>query len=317
MPKVSELRVAVLVPCYNEALTIAKVVKDYSAAIPGARVYVYDNNSQDGTAVVALDAGAVVRTVKHPGKGNVVRRMFADVEADVYVLVDGDDTYDALSAPRLMSKLIDEQLDMVVGTRFGEFEAEAFRRGHQFGNWMLTRFVGAIFGRTFSDMLSGYRVFSRRFVKSFPALAHGFETETELTVHALELRMPIAEEVTPYKSRPEGSVSKLNTYRDGARIMRMILKLFREERPLAFFSIVFAELAALALVLAYPIFVTFLETGLVPRFPTALLATGIMLLAFLSLAGGFILDTVTRGRREMKRLFYLSIPAVSRDESAE
>lgn len=317
MPKVSDLRVAVLVPCYNEALTIAKVVKDYGAAIPGARVYVYDNNSQDGTAAVALDAGAVVRTVKHQGKGNVVRRMFADVEADVYVLVDGDDTYDVLSAPRLMSKLIDEQLDMVVGTRFGEFEAEAFRRGHQFGNWMLTRFVGAIFGRTFSDMLSGFRVFSRRFVKSFPALAHGFETETELTVHALELRMPIAEEVTPYKSRPEGSVSKLNTYRDGARIMRMILKLFREERPLAFFSIVFTVLAALALMLAYPIFVTFLETGLVPRFPTALLATGIMLLAFLSLAGGFILDTVTRGRREMKRLFYLSIPAVSRGESAE
>lgn len=317
MTQPSDFRIAVLVPCYNEAVTIATVVKEFQAAIPGAPIYVYDNNSKDGTAAVAREAGAVVRTVKQQGKGNVVRRMFADIEADVYLLVDGDATYDAPSAPRLIDRLVEEQLDMVVGTRFGEFDQEAFRRGHQFGNWVLTRFVGVIFGRSFTDMLSGYRVFSRRYVKSFPALAQGFETETELTVHALELRMPIDEQVTPYRSRPEGSVSKLNTYRDGARILRMIFTLVREERPLAFFTILFAILATLSVILAYPIVITFLQTGLVPRFPTAILATGTMLLAFLSLAAGFILDTVTNGRREMKRLFYLSIPAVTRREPAE
>lgn len=302
--------IAVLVPCYNEEKTIGTVVHDFQAALPDAVVYVYDNNSSDRTALVAGAAGAVVRNVPQQGKGNVVRRMFADIEADVYVLVDGDDTYEAAGAPALVRQLMAEQLDMVVGTRFTTFEKSAFRAGHHLGNFILTRFVGLLFGSSFSDMLSGYRVFSRRYVKSFPALAKGFETETELTVHALELRMPIAERPTPYRARPAGSVSKLRTYRDGFRILRMILNLFREERPLLFFGICFAVLALSALILAYPVLVTYLETGLVPRFPTAILATGMMILAFLSLAAGLILDTVTRGRLEMKRLIYLSIPAV-------
>jgi glycosyltransferase involved in cell wall biosynthesis len=273
-------------------------------------LYVYDNNSTDDTIKIARQAGATVRKVPHQGKGNVVRRMFSDIEADIYVLVDGDDTYDAASAPKLMEQLIIEQLDMVVGTRFGHYEEAAFRSGHHFGNHLLTSVVGLIFERSFTDMLSGYRVFSRRFVKSFPALAKGFETETELTVHALELRMPIAEVVTDYKSRPAGSESKLHTYRDGYRILRMIMRLFREERPLPFFSIVFAVLSFASVTLAYPLFVTYFATGLVPRFPTAILSTGLMLLAFLNLGAGIMLDTVTKGRMEMKRLAYLSIPAI-------
>jgi glycosyltransferase involved in cell wall biosynthesis len=303
-------RVAVLIPCFNEALTIGKVVQAFHSALPGGTVYVYDNNSTDDTILKARQAGAIVRKVRHQGKGNVLRRMFADIEADIYVLVDGDDTYDAASAPKLMEQLIMEQLDMVVGTRFGNYEEAAFRSGHHFGNHLLTACVGLIFERSFTDMLSGYRVFSRRFVKSFPALAKGFETETELTVHALELRMPIAEVMTDYKSRPAGSVSKLHTYRDGYRILRMILTLFREERPLTFFSILFAILAVASVALAVPLIFTYLETGLVPRFPTAILSTGMMLLAFLNLGAGLILDTVTKGRMEKKRLAYLSIPAI-------
>lgn len=302
--------IAVLIPCYNEASTITKVIRDFQAALPDVRIYVYDNNSSDDTMDLARRSGATVRSVRYQGKGNVMRRMFADIDADIYVLVDGDATYDAASATKLISKLRTEQLDMVVGTRFGKFHTEAFRAGHQFGNRLLTQCVSLIFGRSFTDMLSGYRVFSRRFVKSFPALAKGFEIETELTVHALELRLPIAEVATPYGARPEGSVSKLHTYRDGWRILRMILRLFREERPLAFFSMVFTVLAVTALLLAYPIVMTYVETGLVPRLPTAILATGIMLLAFLSLVSGFILDTVTQGRRELKRLFYLGVPAL-------
>ena len=309
-PTLPHRGVAVLVPCYNEEKTIAKVVRDFQAVLPGAVVYVYDNNSRDRTSEMAREAGAVVRAVPRQGKGNVVRRMFADIEADVYLLVDGDDTYEATSAPALVERLVAEQLDMVVGTRFGAFEEAAFRAGHQFGNSLLTGFVGLIFGSSFTDMLSGYRAFSRRYVKSFPALAQGFETETELTVHALELRMPIAEVETPYRARPAGSLSKLRTYRDGFRILRMIITLFREERPLLFFGLCFALLAISALILTYPVLITYLETGLVPRFPTAILATGMMILAFLSLASGFILDTVTRGRLEMKRLSYLAIPAV-------
>lgn len=300
---------AVLIPCYNEAVTIRKVIQDFQAALPNAVVYVYDNNSRDRTVKVAQEAGAVVHTVSHQGKGNVMRRMFADIEADVYVLVDGDDTYDATVAPLLIEKLVNDQLDMVVGARITE-EKTAYRPGHRFGNALLTGFVSKIFGNAFSDILSGYRVFSRRFVKSFPTLASGFEVESELTVHALELRMPIAEINTVYKSRPAGSQSKLNTYRDGFRILMTILKLFKQERPLTFFSILSGFLAFLSLILAYPIFITYLETGLVPRFPTAILSTGLMLLAFMSLACGLILDTVTRGRQELKRLFYLSTPAV-------
>jgi glycosyltransferase involved in cell wall biosynthesis len=300
-------RIAVLIPCFNEEAAIAKVVADFRAALPEAEIHVYDNNSTDLTAEVARAAGAVVRNEALQGKGNVVRRMFADVEADIYVLVDGDDTYEAAAAPRMVALLRDQGLDMVTGVRTGGGEA-AYRRGHRFGNRVLTGLVAGVFGNRVSDMLSGYRVFSRRFVKSFPALAGGFETETEFTVHALELGMPIGEVPTAYKERPPGSASKLNTIRDGMRILRTILVLVKEERPLPFFG-----LAALALLLAglglfVPVLLTYLETGLVPRLPTALLSLGLVLLSFLSLACGLILETVTRGRKEAKRIAYLAIP---------
>jgi glycosyltransferase involved in cell wall biosynthesis len=305
--RLSRHRVAVILPCYNEEAAIAEVVAEFRTALPQAVIYVYDNNSKDRTAEAARAAGAVVRRETRQGKGQVVRRMFADVEADIYVLADGDGTYDAASAPGMIAKLLSEHLDMVVGSRLTRYHGEAFRRGHRFGNDLLTGFLGVCFGRTFTDILSGYRVFSRRFAKSFPALSKGFETETELSVHALELRMPLAEVETPYRARPLGSTSKLHTYRDGLRILMMILNLFKEERPLAFFSIIAGVLALVSLVLSYPVFVTYIETGLVPRFPTAILSTGLMILACLSLTCGFILDTVTLGRREMKRLAYLSI----------
>jgi glycosyltransferase involved in cell wall biosynthesis len=300
--------IAVLVPCYNEAATIAAVVRDFHRALPGAAVYVFDNNSSDGTADVARKAGATVCTVIDQGKGNVIRRMFADIEAEVYVLVDGDNTYDAAIAPLLVDTLLANGLDMVVGTRTSA-ERETYRRGHRFGNWLLTRFVATVFGRTFTDMLSGYRVFSRRYVKSFPAHAAGFETETELAVHALELRMPVAEVATAYRARPRGSESKLNTYRDGARILLMIIKLFKAERPLLFFSLGFVACALLSIILAIPVFDEYLRTGLVPRLPTALLCAAIMLLGGILLTCGIILDTVTRGRIEMKRFAYLSLAA--------
>ncbi|MFZ3048397.1 MAG: glycosyltransferase family 2 protein [Desulfatirhabdiaceae bacterium] len=300
--------VAVLVPCYNEEKTIGQVVTSFKSAIPHAVVYVYDNHSMDQTSARAKTAGAVVGYEIHSGKGNVVRRMFADIEADVYVLVDGDDTYDAFSAPEMIQKLIDEKLDMVVGTRLTEHDAMAFRKGHRFGNDLLTGFMGFLFGKSFTDILSGYRVFSRRFVKSFPALSKGFETESELTIHALEMRMPTGEVITPYKSRPSESQSKLRTYQDGFRILVTILGLFKEERPLTAFTILFACLALLSMALAVPVILTYMETGLVPRFPTAILSTGIMVLAFLSLTSGIVLETVTRGRKEMKRMGYLSIP---------
>jgi glycosyltransferase involved in cell wall biosynthesis len=299
--------VAVLVPCYNEAVAIGLVVEQFRQAIPQARIYVYDNNSTDDTIAVARAAGAIVRSVSRQGKGNVVRRMFADVEADVYVLVDGDATYHAQSAPAMIERLVTEDLDMVVGCRDSEEDA-AYRLGHKFGNRVLTGCVAWLFGSEFSDILSGYRVFSRRYVKSFPALAEGFETETELTVHALELRMPIAEIRTPYVSRPEGSVSKLSTYRDGWRILGTIVRLFKAERPLAFFSAIGLVLAIFATVLTLPLLQTYLATGLVPRFPTAILATGVMLAAMGCFMCGLILDTVTRGRQEVKRLAYLAIP---------
>lgn len=301
------LRVAVLLPCYNEQEAIGKVVRDFRQALPEAIVYVYDNNSRDETRARAAAAGAVVRSETQQGKGFVVRRMFADVEADVYVLVDGDDTYHAPSAPLLVERLLAEQLDMVVGRRVTEIE-QAYRPGHRLGNRLLTGVVARVFGDRFKDILSGYRVFSRRFVKSFPALTKEFEIETELTVHALELDMPIAEVDTPYKDRPAGSVSKLRTYRDGVRILTTILVLFKEERPLAFFGLAGLALAVLALGLGYPVLTEYLRTGLVPRFPTAILATGLMILAFLSFTSGLVLETVTRGRKELKRLAYLTIP---------
>ena len=301
-------RVAVIIPCFNEEVAIPKVVADFREALPAAEIYVFDNNSTDRTAEVAAEAGAMVGFEPFPGKGNVMRRMFSDVDADVYVLVDGDDTYDAPAAPKLVSMLLEQQLDMVNGARVTEVQ-EAYRFGHRFGNRMLTGLVMAIFGRQFTDMLSGYRVFSRRFVKSFPAISSGFEIETELTVHALELRMKTAEVLTRYKERPEGSVSKLSTIRDGFRILRTIGILIKEERPLAFFSVVFGLLAALSVILAAPVIDEYLRTGLVPRIPTAILSAALMLLAFLSLSCGLVLDTVTHSRREIKRLAYLSIPA--------
>ncbi len=300
--------IAVLLPCYNEEKAIAQVVRDFRAALPAATVYVYDNKSLDSTRAVAAAAGAVVRSEPNRGKGNVVRRMFADIEADVYVLCDGDDTYDAASAPAMVARLLESQLDSVNGKRITRI-SEAYRRGHRFGNAMLTSLVAAIFGRQFTDMLTGYRVMSRRFVKSFPGLASGFEIETELNIHALELRMPTTEIETPYRARPEGSSSKLRTYRDGWRILLAIVAIIKEERPLQFFGAIFLLLAAASLALSIPVFITYSQTGLVPRFPTAILATGCMLLGFLSLASGLILDTVTLGRREAKRMRYLAIPA--------
>jgi len=301
-------RIAVLIPCYNEETAIAKVVSDFRSTVPQAQIYVYDNNSRDRTVEVAKQAGAIVRTEPLQGKGNVVRRMFADIEADIYVLVDGDDTYDASAAPKMIAALRADSLDMVNGSRVTNIE-KAYRPGHRFGNWLLTSMVSWIFGSRFTDLLSGYRVMSRRYVKSFPALSAGFETETELTVHALELRMPIAEIATAYKDRPEGSVSKLSTFKDGFRILWTIIVLVKEERPMQFFSLGAIFLAAISTLLIIPIILHFLNTGLVPRLPTAVLSMGLMILGFLSLACGLILDTVTRGRREMKRMRYLNIPA--------
>jgi glycosyltransferase involved in cell wall biosynthesis len=298
-------RLAVILPCYNEATAIAQTVADFRAALPSAAIYVYDNNSKDETATVAAAAGAIVRSEKMQGKGNVVRRMFADVEADIYIMADGDATYEAAAAPALIARLIEDKLDMVVGARKSEVEA-AYRRGHRFGNAMLTGMLARLFGRSFSDILSGYRVFSRRFVKSFPLLSTGFEIETEISVHALELKMPVTEIVTAYAARPEGSESKLSTYRDGWRILNTILRLFRFERPLLFFGAFSGLFATLAVVLSVPLILTFLETGLVPRLPTAVLVTGLMILSALTLMCGLILDTVVRGRTEMRRLAYLS-----------
>jgi glycosyltransferase involved in cell wall biosynthesis len=302
-------RIAVLIPCYNEEIAVAQVVRDFQVALPAATVFVFDNNSTDDTVAVARAAGAEVFSEQRQGKGFVVRRMFSDIEADIYVLVDGDATYDAPSAPKMIERLLDDRLDMVVGTRVDR-EVAAYRAGHRTGNWLLTSFVASVFGPTFNDMLSGYRVFSRRFVKSFPLLSGGFEIETELTVHALELGLAVAEIETPYFARPDGSVSKLNTWRDGFRILWMILQLYRSERPLPFFGAIGYALAIVSVALAVPVVATFWETGLVPRLPTAVLAMGMMLLAFLSFAVGLVLDTVTRGRREMKLLAFLGHRAV-------
>ena len=308
MTNAPAVRTAVLVPCYNEETAIASVITDFRRVLPDAQIYVYDNNSRDRTVAVAKQAGAIVRTEPLQGKGNVVRRMFADIEADIYVLVDGDDTYDAASAPRMIAALREQSLDMVNGSRVTDIQ-KAYRPGHRFGNWLLTSMVSLIFGSRFSDILSGYRVMSRRYVKSFPALSAGFETETELTVHALELRMPLAEIATPYKDRPEGSVSKLSTFKDGFRILWTIIVLVKEERPMQFFSLLAVFFAVIGAFLVAPIVLEFLHTGLVPRLPTAVLSMGLVILSFLSLSCGLILDTVTRGRQEMKRMRYLNIPA--------
>ncbi|QNN66172.1 glycosyltransferase [Sphingomonas rhizophila] len=299
-----------MLPCYNEEAAIAQTVAGFRAALPDATIYVYDNNSRDRTVEVARGAGAVVRSERQQGKGNVVRRMFADIDADVYVMADGDLTYDPKSAPEMVRMLVQDELDMVVGTR-QHVAAEAYRGGHVLGNKLFTGLLSKLFGRSFTDIFSGYRVFSRRFVKSFPVLSAGFEIETEISVHALELRMPVGEIVTAYGARLEGSESKLSTYADGWRILKTIVTLYRIERPVLFYGSCAALLILLALALSVPLVVTYIDTGLVPRFPTAILVTGMVIVAVLSFFAGLILDTVTRGRRELRRLFYLQYPSPS------
>jgi glycosyltransferase involved in cell wall biosynthesis len=301
-------RIAVLLPCFNEEAAIGATVRGFREALPSATVYVYDNNSRDRTREVAAEAGAIVRSERQQGKGHVVRRMFADIDADVYLMADGDLTYDPKSAPAMVDMLLAEQLDMVVGTRRHD-EKEAYRGGHVLGNRVFTRLLSGLFGRSFSDIFSGYRVFSRRFVKSFPVLSSGFEIETEMSVHALELRMPVGEIETAYGARPEGSHSKLSTFSDGGRILGTIVTLYRIERPVLFYGGIGALLVVAALVLAVPLVITYLHTGLVPRFPTAILVTGMVIVAVLCFFAGLILDTVTRGRREVRRLAYLSLKA--------
>ncbi|MDE8347183.1 MAG: glycosyltransferase family 2 protein, partial [Acidocella sp.] len=310
-------RLAILIPCHNEAVTIAKVITDARSALPGAAIYVYDNNSTDNTRAIAAAAGAIVRREPLQGKGHVIRRMFADIEADAYVLVDGDDTYDLTNIAAMVDLLVYDQLDMVNGARVEETGGQdnaAYRRGHRLGNIMLSGMVRAVFGDRIKDMLSGCRVFSRRFVKSFPALAAGFETETEFTIHALDLMMPIAEMPVLYRERPCGSSSKLRTYTDGLRILRAIVVLIKEERPLQFFSANGVVLLALGIALGTPIILHYLQTGMVPKLPTAVLATGIILLSMLAFSCGLILDSVARGRREAKRLAALTIPRWQADQ---
>ena len=304
----SQPRVAVLLPCYNEETAIERTIAGFRAALPAASIYVYDNNSTDRTVALARAAGAVVRTERQQGKGNVVRRMFADIDADVFVMADGDLTYDPTAAKPMVDMLLTEQLDMVVGTRKHQ-DVGAYRGGHVLGNRLFTGLLSGLFGRSFTDIFSGYRVFSRRYVKSFPVLSAGFEIETEMSVHALELRMPIGELETVYAARPVGSASKLSTYRDGWKILKTIGTLYRVERPVLFFGGIGTALLVLAVVLGIPLVTTYLATGLVPRFPTAIVITGLAIIAVLCLFAGLILDTVTRGRREMRRLAYLAYPA--------
>jgi glycosyltransferase involved in cell wall biosynthesis len=300
-------RIAVLLPCYNEEAAIGQTVAGFRAALPHATIYVYDNNSRDRTVEVAAAAGAVVRTERQQGKGHVVRRMFADVEADVYVMADGDLTYDPAAAPAMVELLGAQQLDMVVGARQHD-DAGAYRGGHVLGNRLFTGLLSFLFARSFTDVFSGYRVFSRRFVKSFPVLSSGFEIETEMSIHALELRMPVGELPTAYGARPEGSASKLSTFRDGWRILKVMLNLFRTERPWLFFGSAGALLLVTAVLLSIPLVLTYIDTGLVPRVPTAILVTGLGIVAVLSFLAGLILDTVTHGRRELRRLAYLAQP---------
>jgi glycosyltransferase involved in cell wall biosynthesis len=303
------LEIAILLPCYNEGLVIRTVIERFRVAMPHAKIYVYDNNSSDDSVLIARNAGAIVRKEPRQGKGFVVRRMFTDIDADIYIMCDADETYDASAAPALVRKLVDDGLDMVVGTRT-DVTGSAYRPAHKFGNWMLTSLVRTIFGEGFSDMLSGYRVFSRRFVKSFPLMSQGFEIETELTIHALQLEMPVQEVSTHFKDRVAGSESKLQTVSDGVRILWTIITLLKQERPFFLFGLAALSLMLLSLLLAYPVVADYMVTGQVLRLPTALLATGTMILGFLSLFSGLILDTVTRGRQEAKRLRYLEFPGI-------
>jgi glycosyltransferase involved in cell wall biosynthesis len=300
------LDIAVLIPCYNEEATIKKVVNDFQLGIPSALVYVYNNASTDGTVEIATKAGAIVRTEPNKGKGNVMRRMFSDIEADIYIIVDGDDTYEASKCLEMVNKLIDSNLDMVIASRKTENSEGEYRWGHVFGNRMLTRSVSLIFGHGFTDMLSGYRVMSHRFVKSFPIASKGFEIETEITIHALQIGASCAEIETLYDSRPEGSESKLNTFKDGFKILWMILILFKEGKPFQFFGLLSLFFFIISVVLSISIFSTYIETGMVPKIPTAVLSTGLMILSFFSLIAGVILDSLSRSRLEVKRANYLS-----------
>lgn len=303
-PALDGAAIAVLIPCYNEALSIASVIRDFRAALPDARIYVYDNRSTDNTGAIARAAGATVRSEPWPGKGNVVRRMFADIDADVYIMADGDGTYDPKVAPEMIDRLLTDHLDMVVGTRRDVY-ANAHRTGHGFGNKLFNSIYRSLFGPLFTDIFSGYRVFSRRFVKSFPAISSGFEIETEMSVHASQVRMPIAEIPTEYGARQEGSVSKLRTFHDAFRILRTIAMLFKEIQPARFYGAIALILVLIALLLGYPLIGTYMQTGLVPRIPTAVLVTGIFLLAGVAFGSGLVLDSVARGRLEMKRMMYL------------
>lgn len=308
----ADLRLAVLLPCYNEGGAIRQVVEQFRAVLPTAEIYVFDNNSVDDTVAEARAAGAVIRHETHQGKGNVVRRMFSDVEADIYVMADGDGTYDAGVAGRLVDELVVKDLDLVVGARReAGTNDNQYRPGHRFGNRMLTGMVALLFGHSMTDVLSGYRVMSRRFVKSFPNMAKGFEIEIMMTIHALSLRLPATEVGTDYFDRAGGTVSKLHTIRDGLRIFSGIAYLFKEYRPLLFFGIWALVLATLGLSTGLPVVFEFYETGLVPRFPSAILATGLMILATISMTCGLILDTVSRGQMELKRIAYFALPAVS------
>lgn len=303
------LRVAVTLPCYNEAVTIAQVVSDFRNALPTAEIYVFDNNSTDDTAEIARQAGAFVRTERRQGKGHVVRRIFADVEADVYIMADGDGTYDASAAPDLLNTLLEENLDMVVGRRAGITE-DAGRKGHALGNTIFNKLYGALFGSDFKDIFSGYRVMTRRFVKSFPAVSAGFEIETEMSVHASQLSIPTLEVPTPYGVRPDDSHSKLSTFRDGARILRMFARLTKQTRPALFFGGIGAALVVLATVLSLPVVATWMDTGLVPRVPTTVLSMGIIIIGVICAVCGLILDSLASARIEQKRSVYLSFPAV-------
>lgn len=304
--------VAVIVPCYNEGLTIGKVIADFRKHLPSADIYVFDNNSKDDTIEVAKKSGAIVRKVVLQGKGNVVRRMFADVEADVYVMVDGDATYDAASVNKLIQKLLDDNLDMVVGCRKEESkDNNNYRPGHRLGNKMLTGFVSKIFNGEFVDMLSGYRVFSKRFAKSFTAESKGFAIETELTIHTLEMRLTFAEMDTPYYERPEGSESKLSTYKDGIKILTMILRLYSNERPAQFWGIAGITMFVFSAILMIPIIITYADIGEVPRYPTLIVSIGLLIISFLSITIGVVLRTVTKGRKEAKHLAYLAVPSIS------
>lgn len=307
-PSIEMYNIAVLLPCYNEGAAIAAVVKAFQKALPFATIYVFDNNSTDNTVEEANKAGAIVCVEKRQGKGNVIRRMFADIEADIYVMADGDLTYDAVASPLLIKKLIDEKLDMVVGTRRAQNSDKTFRPGHRFGNILFTKMVAYLFGRQFSDILSGYRVFSCRFVKSFPASSSGFDTEAELTIHSLELKLPVGEVNTNYFDRVEGSESKLSTYRDGFKVLFRVLLMLKETRPLFFFGVISFMLMLLSVILSIPLFYSYFTIGFIPKIPTAILTTGIMLLAFISLACGIILDSVCRARKELKYLHYLGLP---------